>query len=300
MDQSYKAASDSYDSVQPTLTEVLKAASVFLHDQGHDESLIRSYWLMVFDWTLTDLVRNLHHPVASGDQTYFRQVLQRIVDDEPIQYILGRADFRGHRYQVTPAVLIPREDSAGIIDWAERLSQKYGPPAQIVDIGTGSGILAIELALSFPHSQVWGLDISRPALKVAAKNGAQHGVKVKWLESDLLTAMKDVDQGGMAFDLIVSNPPYIGQDELELMDASVKKYEPALALYADQQGYAIYQRLARQLPQYSNDRTIIILEIGYRQGAGVVALMESAFPNHQVQLAQDMSGHDRYVVIQPE
>ena len=143
-----------------SLAEVLKSASVFLEERGFDGSLAQSYWLRVFDWTLTDLVKQ-----TPNQEVYetFQEVLERLVRHEPLQYILGYEDFDGRRFKVTPAVLIPREDTAGILDLAASWLEKHPEASQALDLGTGSGILAISLALRYPQLQLTAGDLKKMA-----------------------------------------------------------------------------------------------------------------------------------------
>ncbi len=275
-----------------TLVEALNRASLFLSEYHYPAQDAQMYWLYYKDWSLTDLVQALHQPVDEADWTQFEQILARIVEDEPIQYILGYADFLERRFKVTMDTLIPREDTAGIIELATPFLEAH-PEARVLDIGTGTGILAITLASEFPNAEVVASDISSAALKVAAENVTAHACDVTLVESDLFAAFADNE----VFDLIVSNPPYISQQELDVMDASVKKFEPKEALFAEENGLAVYQRLAQEAPRYLAGKGQMILEISYKQGPAVQAMMQTAFPNKQVAIVKDMNGLDRYIHI---
>ncbi|UUX33979.1 peptide chain release factor N(5)-glutamine methyltransferase [Fundicoccus culcitae] len=276
-----------------TLHEALRRASIFLEKNQMDPELAKTYWLMAFDWNLTQLVQALHQPVPPADIQYFESILKRLANAEPIQYILGYADFMGERFKVTPDTLIPREETAGIIELVRAFLEEK-PTAQVLDIGTGTGILAIMLKKLFPRTQLTAVDISQTALAIAKENAQQIDVEVNFIQSDLLKAI-DLEQ---KFDLVVSNPPYISVHESDLMDESVKKFEPPLALFAENNGLAIYQQLAQTLPAFMNQQGRIIFEIGYRQGNLVKKLFEAAFPQARVDVFQDYNQLERYVVIQ--
>lgn len=279
---------------QPSLilNEALKRASIFLEQNGHDGSLARYYWLMLFDWDLTQLVQQLQHPIKLEDLNVFQSALERIIQDEPIQYINGYADFMGERFKVTSDTLIPREDTAGLVELAiDYLEQSTN--AKVLDIGTGTGIIPIMLAKRFSGTDIWACDISPAALSVAKANAQWHDVSVKFVESDLLAAFP-ADQ---SFDVIISNPPYIGEDELEVMDKSVKKFEPQQALFAKAAGLAIYQRLAADIKRYIQPNGLILLEIGYRQGAAVSAIFQKQFSKAEIVVKKDLNGQDRYVIV---
>ncbi|MGX7077619.1 peptide chain release factor N(5)-glutamine methyltransferase [Globicatella sanguinis] len=278
-------------SSKMTLAEALQRASVFLQENGINDSPIKDYWQRTFDWNYTQLILNLKMPISDEQAMRFNEVLKRLAHHEPIQYILGKADFVGETYYVTPDTLIPREDTYGLIEMGCAFLKEH-PQAKVLDIGTGSGIIAIELAKQLAPNQVTAVDISPAALAVAQKNGQHHQVQVEWLESDLMSALK-----GRQFDLIVSNPPYIAEDELALMDESVKRFEPATALFAEQQGLAIYQRLAETLPSFLSINGQILLEIGFKQASAVQAIFRKSFPNAIISVHQDLNGLDRYIKI---
>lgn len=276
-----------------TLLEALNRASLFL--QSHDLSAgdAQMYYMFYKDWSLTDLVTQLHQPILKSDEEAFQAILNRIVKDEPIQYILGYADFKGRRFKVTPDTLIPREETEGIIDIAVNYFKKNSPK-NILDIGTGTGILAITLQLLYTQSLVYGVDICKQALMVANENKDQLNAQVNFYQSDLTENLPK----NIAFDLIVSNPPYIGEHELANMDESVKQYEPKLALFADNDGFAIYQRIATQIKPFMADDCLMIFEIGWQQGKKVTQIFQAQMPDATIRLAQDFNGRDRYLIIE--
>ena len=277
----------------PTLTEVLQSASVFLEQAGMDGNLARTYWLMTFDWSLTELVRQLRAEVLPEQLVRYQTVLQRITVHEPIQYILGYADFMGERFKVTSDTLIPREDSAGLVVMANDYLAE-NPTADVLDIGTGTGILAISIAKNNASAQVSAVDLSAAALTVAKENAQLHGTEIMFYQGDGCAPLPV----GQRYDVIVSNPPYISRAELALMDESVKRYEPELALFAEQDGLAFYQQLARELPERIQSQGMILLEIGFRQGQAVATLFQQAFPQAEITILPDLNTQDRYVKIQ--
>lgn len=275
-----------------TLAEALQRASVFLEKRGYNGELARQYWLMAFDWTLTDLVSSLREVPSIEQLEQFESILERIVQDEPIQYILGYADFMGERFIVTEDTLIPREDTAGLVELALEYL-KDNPTARVLDIGTGTGIIAISLAKRCPTSQIVGSDISYRALNVARHNQAKHQTHIIWCESDVFS---NID-ASEPFDVIISNPPYISESEIDVMDRSVLKYEPHSALFATEAGLAIYRTIAEQARAFLQVKGVILLEIGYKQGRAVRELFQEAFPEAIVQVKQDLNGLERYVVV---
>lgn len=274
-----------------TLAEVLKRASVFLQEHGINDAPVKDYWQRVFEINFTQLILAMNNPVSHQQVDRFNEVLQRLAKHEPIQYIVGKTDFMDETFIVSPAVLIPREDTYGLVAMGSEYLQKY-PTAKVLDIGTGSGIIAIQLAKQASQAQVTAVDISPAALTIAQKNAQHHQVVIRFLESDLVSAVADEK-----FDLIVSNPPYIATDELLEMDESVKRYEPKIALFAENHGLAIYDRLAKVAPKMLSEKGQIIVEIGYRQAPAVRALFKTQLPQAMITVHQDLNGLDRYVKI---
>lgn len=275
------------------LVEAQNRASIFLDENGLDGTLARQYWLMLFDWTLTEYVQQLQKPVERGLLEQYEAALKRLVEHEPIQYIVGYADFMDERFKVTPDTLIPREDTAGLIELATNFLQN-NPTSRVLDIGTGTGIIPIKLAKSFPTADISACDLSEDALKVAIENAESHNVEIYFVNSDLFNQL----DSEAPFDVIISNPPYISENELSLMDESVKKFEPTLALFAEDEGLAIYQRIALEAHNYLNPNGLILLEIGFQQGEAVKAIFQSAFPDAQILIEKDLNSLDRYVKIQ--
>ena len=279
-------------TVNLTLGEALNKASLFLKASGFDEHLARTYWMMTFEQTLTDVVLALNKPVKEEMYTHYMQILEQIVEGKPIQYLLGHAYFMEEKFKVTEHTLIPREDTAGIVTLSNNFLENK-VDAKVLDIGTGTGILAIMIAKLNTKQHVFASDISPEALKVAKENALNHQVNVEFIESNLFEHIPQ-----QSFDLIVSNPPYISEDELDLMDDSVKKFEPSLALFAEDNGLAIYKQLAKQIQSYVKETSMIIVEIGFQQGEAVKTIFSETFPNSTIEIILDLNGKNRYVQIE--
>lgn len=276
-----------------TLVEAQKRASIFLEENGFDGQLARHYWLLLFDWTLTDYIMQLRQPISQEQASIFQAALDRIIHHEPIQYITGYAEFMGERFEVTQDTLIPREDTAGLVELAN-IYLETNHSAKVLDIGTGTGIIPIMIAKTYPEAIILACDISQAALNVARTNSDSHQVHIDLIESDLFANINSA----MTFDLIVSNPPYISEEEIEDMDESVKRFEPNSALFAENKGLAIYQRIAKECQPFIHDKTLIILEVGFRQADAVKNLFLKEFPNAFITINQDLNLHNRYVNIQ--
>ena len=208
-------------------------------------------------------------------------LLARRVHGEPLAYILGYREFYGRRFAVTPDVLIPRQDTETIIEAALTRSA-----TNVLDIGTGSGCIAITLKLERPDWCVTGIDISDSALKVAERNGEDLGAKADWRRGDLFEGV-----GSQPFDLIVSNPPYIDPNDPDVA-AEVRNFEPRLALFAGQDGLDIYRRLAEMAIFYLEPHGELLLEVGLLQAELVTDLfLERGWRNTETK--KDLGGIDR-------
>lgn len=279
-------------SPSQTLNEALHQASFFLQQAGFEGEMARVYWQMLFDWDLTRTLRELHQIQPTERLSRFEDAVKRIMKDEPIQYIAGFAYFMEDRFQVSPACLIPREETQGVVERGIAYLRNRSQ-ATILDLGTGSGIIAIEVKKALPHVQVWASDISQEALDLAKENAYAHQVEINFIRSDIF----DQFPAGLNFDLILSNPPYISYDDQDQMDASVKKYEPKEALYADQGGLAIYQRILDQASWFLYPGGQIIFEIGYQQADALDHMVRQYDQYHLKAIDQDGWGKDRYVQI---
>ncbi|MET3358171.1 UNVERIFIED_ORG: release factor glutamine methyltransferase [Leuconostoc holzapfelii] len=217
-----------------------------------------------------------------------------LIQQQPPQYILGHAPFYGREFIVDERVLIPRPETEQLVAWIlADASGTTGESVSVLDIGTGSGAIIETLMLENPRVRGFAADISSDALTVAALNAQQLSVKqLRFVESDVFSGLAD-----LRFDLIVSNPPYIASSDEDEMDASVLTYEPHDALFADNQGLAIYQKIAEGLAAHLTPQGRAYFEIGYKQGQQVVDIMQKALPKATVTLKQDFAGLDRMVRV---
>lgn len=233
-------------------------------------------------------VRILHK--AAPDEATFQSFIARREKREPVAYILGRREFWSLELEVTPAVLIPRPDTETLVE-AALAAFKPTPPARVLDLGTGSGAILIALLKEWPRATGIGVDKSAAALAVAARNALRHGV------ADRMDLREGDWSKGIAerFDLVISNPPYIGEDEFVHLDPDVRDHEPAEALVSGAQGLADIERIAQALPDLMTPYGRVIVEIGYKQAAGASRIFTKA-GLEIVRIAKDLAGHDRAVV----
>jgi len=209
--------------------------------------------------------------------TEFRALIARRHLGEPIQYILGETEFYGLPFHVSPAVLIPRPETEHlvekVIEWAGSQSARI-PAPRILDIGTGSGAIAIALAHHLPQAAITAIDISAPALAIAIENANRNQVTIRFLEGDLLTpvAAFGVQE---TFDIVASNPPYIPAADRATLSVEVRDHEPALALFPgpDSDGLELYRRLIPAAFRALTPGGLIALEIGFSQSPAIAALL---------------------------
>ena len=268
------------------------------------------------------------HPEESLDPAAaekFRALIARRAAGEPVQYLTGKQEFWGLEFEVTPAVLIPRPETEHVMEVAlARLGERgikihmdTGAPREtlrVADVGTGSGCLAVALAWELPHAEVVATDISEPALEVARRNAARHGVaeRVHFLQRDLLTGLAQTDPSGVVarhamaastqnrplFDLIVSNPPYIARNEAEQLQREVRDHEPHAALFGGPTGTEIYQRLIDQARDQLHDRGILVLELGHDSAERVRGIFDAQPAWTKVAITMDLAGIPRVLAAE--
>lgn len=273
-----------------TYQEVLSWASSFLEKNEKEEHVAK--WLLMerLDWNITKFIQQRNQSMPIHVRQQFQEDLAEYLRGKPRQYIVGHEWFHEQKFKVTTDTLIPRPETE---EWFHKYI-KYLPEQSltVADIGTGSGIIGISHKVNRPQDKVIATDISAEALKVAKYNAEKIEVDVDFREGDLIEPIKEE-----AFDIIVSNPPYIGEDEQHIMDEEVIAHEPYQALFAENKGLGIYQRLAVDLPSILKPNGEIFLEIGYEQGKSVSDIFQKSFPHSRVIVWKDFSGHDRVVHI---
>jgi release factor glutamine methyltransferase len=258
------------------------------------------------------------HPEASVDSVaadkYFALVARRAAG-EPTQYLTGKQEFWGLKFEVTSAVLIPRPETEHVVEVAlERLGARGikihldtgapSPPLRIADVGTGSGCLAIALACELPHAEILATDISAVALEVARRNAARHSVsdRIHFLQTDLLEGVISESRGAnrepRVFDLIVSNPPYVARNEAASLPREVREHEPETALFGGRTGIEIYARLIEQAGALLRAGGILVLEIGYGAAESVRAIVAAKSVWVNVSVTIDLAGIPRVLAAE--
>ncbi len=237
--------------------------------------------------------------------SHYFSLIQRRASGEPTQHLTGKQEFWGLEVEVTPDVLIPRPETEHLIEVAlDRLALRElraGRPPRLtgggitlVDVGTGSGCIAISLAKELPDATIYAADISAVALAVARRNAARHGFadRIRFLESNLFDAFTPV-----RFDLIVSNPPYVGRSTAETLAREVREHEPDVALYGGEEGYEFYAELVAQSLEFLKPGGLLVLELGYNSLSAVQPLLES---RHWTNLGvtNDLAGIPRVLAVE--
>ena len=237
----------------------------------------------------------LAHPeevLAPQDAERFAILLKRAAEGEPLAYLVGEREFYGFPFSVTPDVLVPRPETEALVDVAlEWISARGLAAPRVVDVGTGSGAIAVTLALKLPAAQIIAVDISWEALLIAQINAVRHSVaeRLALVLGDLLEALIG------PFDVILANLPYVSQAELEALE--VGRWEPRIALNGGADGLHLVRRLIDQAPKRLVRGGLLALEIGAEQGPPVIALCRAVFPQAEIAILPDLAGHDRIVRV---
>lgn len=294
-----EAAPDRAPDGPQTVGEALARARAQLAAAGVADAEREAAWLLahVLGCRAGALVARRSEPLAPEASEEYAALVARRAAREPLQYILGTEEFMGLTFRVTPAVLIPRLDTAALVEQA--VARLTGGAAEargvlrVADIGTGSGAIAVAVAHLLPHAQVVAVDLSPEALAVAAENARLNGVadRVRFRQGDLLAPL--AEEGGR-FAAILSNPPYIREDEIAGLMPEVRDWEPRLALVAGDDGLAFYRRLAREAPAFLEPGGFLGVEVGIGQAPAVAALFREAGLK-DVAVCRDTAGVDRAV-----
>ncbi len=254
-----------------------------------DARLLLEY---VLDVSHSYLIAHGDAPLTAGQQAQYHQLLQRAQKQEPIPYITGSASFFDFELDVTPAVLIPRPETEQLVETAVAWARKQ-QPARLVDVGSGSGCIAVALARHLPNVQIEATDISAEALQMARQNAARLAPRrIQFYKGSLLAPIVGKVEG------IVANLPYVTDAEWTAVPDGVKWYEPSLALKGGPDGLDIIRQLLAQASAKLIPGGAVFLEIGWQQGTAAKQLAQSYFPAAAITLQPDLAGHDRIVVIE--
>lgn len=219
----------------------------------------------------------------------YDEALKRFYNGEPVQYIVGDVNFYGNIIKVDKRVLIPRFETEELVEKTSEYIKKYYQNASVVDLGTGSGCIAITLKKMFPHLNIDAVDISLDALELAKENAKLNNTDINFIHGDMLKPLSK------KYDIIISNPPYIAYDE-EIMDI-VKNNEPHLALYADNNGLYYYEEIIKNASKYLNKNGLLAFEIGYKQSEKIKEFKDKYLKDASFELKYDMTNKERFIFI---
>lgn len=257
--------------------------------QGEEAESLSFVYRSLKNLSFTDFVFALQQEVTEEEEVFVKGIFQQLAAHKPAQYIIGQADFYGIQLKVDERVLIPRPETEELVELI--LAENSEENLKVLDIGTGSGAIALALAKNRPAWSVTAADISQDALDLANENAKNQNLQIFLKKSDCFTEISE------KYDIIVSNPPYISREDESEIGLNVLYSEPHLALFADEDGLAIYRRIAEDVTDYLKDGGKIYLEIGYKQGQSVPELFRKYLPEKRVRTLKDQFGQDRMVVV---
>ena len=271
------------------LAQIFKDFEEKLIAKGEEAESLSFVYRSLKKLSFTDFVFAIQQEASAEESKFVEEIYTKLAAHIPAQYIIGSAEFFGMELKVDERVLIPRPETEELIELI--LAENPEMNLSVLDIGTGSGAIALALAKNRPDWSVTAVDISQDALELAMENAKAQDLNLSFIKSDCFSEIS------AKYDIIVSNPPYISREDQEEVGLNVLHSEPHLALFADEDGLAIYRRIAEDSKNYLNDGGKIYLEIGYKQGQSVPALFRQHFPEKRVRTLKDQFGQDRMVVI---
>lgn len=280
----------------PYIYEALNWASSFLGESGREPQA--AVWLLAHKVNTDQTSLHLDRGERLTEEVWnaFQKDVKTHASGVPVQHITGEGAFYGRVFSVDKHVLIPRPETEElaheVIQWLGR--QKSGSIRSGVDIGTGSGALAVTIALESESIEMTATDLMTGALQKAEQNADKLGAAIEFIQGDLARPLQ-----GRMFDVVVSNPPYIPVDQWEKLDDIVKVHEPRTALVgADEDGLSCYRKLAEDIPAILNRPGLAAFEIGMDQGRQALAIFKQAFPDDEVWLKQDINKRDRMIFVE--
>jgi len=277
-----------------TVLSLIEWSQRYLQERGFDEARLHAELLLahVLGLKRLDLYLQFDRPLAPVELAAYRALFKRRLTHEPLQYIIGETGFMGLTLVAEQGVLIPRPETELLVELAlDIIRNKEGRGAQVLDIGTGSGNIAVALGHHAPDAQITGIDVSPEAIAVAARNVERHNLR------NVAVQVLDIFSGllaGSDFDLIVSNPPYISREQFAYLDPEVRDFEPRLALTDDSDGMSFYRRLAPMALELLRPGGEVLFEIGFGQENDIARLF-TGFGYREVDIARDYAGIPRVV-----
>jgi len=276
-----------------TTIQHIKTELAELYPEAEVEGLIRMIFESVFGWNYTEQILNRDKTIARPQFLEIEKIILRLKEFEPIQYIMGEAEFLGLTLKVAPSVLIPRPETEELVAWI--LEKNTGKSSRILDIGTGSGCIPLALKSNLEAAQIKAVDISESALDMARQNAKINNINVDVSQSDIL---KWQAYKWQEFDVIVSNPPYVRELEKEKMKNNVLEFEPDNALFVSNENPLVfYSAIAKFATKYLAEDGILFFEINEYLGAEMAEMLNLSGFVH-IELRKDINGKDRMMSCQ--
>ena len=276
-----------------SLNDIKQALKKQLADQFETVELNPILSILIEHITGWDQLHQALHkdqPISVEQRLAFEKAATELAAGRPIQYITGKAWFMGEPYTVNDQVLIPRPETEELVDWIIEYAEIKGKALRILDIGTGSGCIAIAIKKALPEAKVSAIDISTNALKIAASNADGLNTEIEFIPLDILNTAFLPDQ----YDVIVSNPPYIPLQEMKNMELQVTDYEPNIALFVpDEDPLVFYKAIARLAKLHLVSNGQLFFEIHYDQGDAMITLLDEM--HFHAELRADLFGKDRMI-----
>ena len=257
--------------------------------QGEEAESLSFVYRSLKNLSFTDFVFALQQEVTEEQSKFVEEIYTKLANHIPAQYIIGHAEFYGMELKVDERVLIPRPETEELVELI--LAENPKDNLKVLDIGTGSGAIALALAQNRPDWTIKASDISQDALDLAMENANNQTLTLSFIKSDCFSEISS------KYDIIVSNPPYISRADESEVGLNVLHSEPHLALFAEEDGLAIYRKIAEEAKNHLREGGKIYLEIGYKQAHSVPALFRKYLPEKRVRTLKDQFGQDRMVVI---
>ncbi|PYI51117.1 peptide chain release factor N(5)-glutamine methyltransferase [Paenibacillus flagellatus] len=282
-----------------TIREACLRASSFLRDCGVDDHASSAEWLLQHALGLdrSDFLMRWGEPFPMERHEAWRRMLERRAQGEPVQYITGEQEFYGLPFRVTPAVLIPRQETELLVEQIVKIGRRMWPNGGplVADIGCGSGAIPVTIAVQCPGWNVTATDISADAVEVARANAEANGVgdRIRFYTGDLLEAYV---RERIRVDILVSNPPYIESADIAGLQREVRLYEPMLALDGGPDGLRFYRRILEQIRELPAPPALIGFELGQGQARAVAELLRIAGHWDDIRIVEDLAGIERHVI----
>ena len=281
-----------------TVRELMKSAMEHLQRKGFDDARLNVELLLAHALDLQRIQLYLHFdkPLTPEELKQFRTLYERRLNREPLQYIIGSTSFMGLHFTVDSRVLIPRPETETLIEQVMLLCQRYpiDVPIHLLEVGTGSGNIAVSIAKYVKHAHITSIDISKEALFVAEENARMHSVdsQIQFSRIDIFDQTEELFR--KQFDILVSNPPYVPRDEWESLQTEVRDFEPSAAVTDGRDGFKFYHRLIEIIPDILKPGGGIMLEVGFQQAEKVARELKFSGID-QIQITNDLQGIPRVV-----